>query len=235
MLSAVLALRVNQLEANITKDNELCNRIEDALRTATDPIVRAKYENDIKVLKESAAKYEQEYNDLSSKISAQPEVQTEGLHTQLRNIEIKLDSLASGQSEIGAQLHGMRQELLAKYVLTERNVIATISERLDQVQLDLVQRILTELKADRISEDEMSQMLTSVQESITVLAQRATIPANQEIEKIITDPHLDLAHKIKFSVPIIPFILNYEAELGLGGGANLRNLWHRLVSRVKEP
>ena len=44
-------------------------------------------------------------------------------------------------------------------------------------------------------------------------------------------PEIDAKHALKVSIPIIPFILAYEGELGLGTGIKLKEVWKNLKSK----
>jgi len=60
-------------------------------------------------------------------------------------------------------------------------------------------------------------------------------PLTSEIENlsdVVDAPKLDASHKLKITIPIIPFILSYEGEMGLKSGMNLESAWQRLLSKV---
>ncbi|MFM6080602.1 MAG: hypothetical protein ACKPCI_19180, partial [Dolichospermum sp.] len=51
--------------------------------------------------------------------------------------------------------------------------------------------------------------------------------------EIINYPELDFKHKLKVAIPLIPFILDYEGELELGTGINLKQALQALMMRLK--
>lgn len=46
-------------------------------------------------------------------------------------------------------------------------------------------------------------------------------------------PTLDLRHKLKLAVPIIPWLLTYEGEVDLGNHMGLEAAWQALVTRFR--
>jgi len=54
----------------------------------------------------------------------------------------------------------------------------------------------------------------------------------KNLSEMVDDPKLDVSHKLKVSIPIIPLILTYETEVGLKSGLNLKAAWQRLKAKV---
>ncbi|OYD99559.1 hypothetical protein [Nostoc sp. 'Peltigera membranacea cyanobiont' 232] len=55
---------------------------------------------------------------------------------------------------------------------------------------------------------------------------------NEAIIEVLNHPTLDAKHALKVSIPIIPFILSYEGELGLGAGVKIREAWERWKTKL---
>ena len=79
-------------------------------------------------------------------------------------------------------------------------------------------------------------MLKVVHETLKVFdRQRLVISPDQaEIKEAINDPSIDTTHKLKLSIPIIPLLLDYETELELEAGFNLKALWQQLKNRFQK-
>jgi hypothetical protein len=45
---------------------------------------------------------------------------------------------------------------------------------------------------------------------------------------------LDVGHKLKVSIPIIPLILSYEGEINLKSGLNLKKAWQKLKTWIRD-
>jgi hypothetical protein len=69
---------------------------------------------------------------------------------------------------------------------------------------------------------------------LIVLNQRnIVLPGQQEVTEAIKALDLDAKHKLRVTLPIIPLVLEYEGELELGTGINLKAAWQKLVVRFR--
>jgi hypothetical protein len=105
---------------------------------------------------------------------------------------------------------------------------------LDQAQASSVQTLLDAIELDRIDQTEMAAMMVASGEALTESHERGVaLPEVEDIEEIILAPHLDLKHKLKFMIPIVPLLLHYEGEIELGSRVNLEAAWDHLVSKFR--
>jgi hypothetical protein len=81
----------------------------------------------------------------------------------------------------------------------------------------------------------MQLILQGIQQNITKLQQSGTAlpPSQSALVEVINSPELDFKHRFKVGIPIIPFILDYECELELGTGINLKEALQALMMRLK--
>lgn len=228
-------LRLKHLEDNIEQDLGLRKQYEDALRYENEPRLKAKYQREIEQLRESANCYQQELDELQRQITSEPTVHTQVVAIQLQQVNTKLDRLSAGQKAIYENINHLRQGLLARYKASEQNIIAAITERLDLAQITTISTVLDALEADQVSEREMHNILQSIHLSLTTLQQRGiALPAYQKtLAEVIDAPELDTKHRLKVSLPIIPFLLDYEGELELGTGIELKTAWQALLARFR--
>lgn len=227
-------IRLRPLSDNIRQDLALLKDYEDALRYEDEPRRRAKYRQEIEQLRESATHYQREYSELRAWVTGEPSADMQNIATQLRQMGVKLDTLLAGQTAIHDDLGHLRQTVLDRYDTGEQTIIATITERLDQTQLTTVQAVLDALEEDRLPETEMLQVLNAVQQILVELEQRnIALPAQQPVAEAIATPTLDVKHKLKITLPIVPLLLGYEGEVQLGSGMNLETVWERLVRWVR--
>lgn len=138
-------------------------------------------------------------------------------------------------NKVAVELHQMNDQINALGNLVLRNHTALIKQ-LNQNQLATVQTIMDALEANCISKVDLENLLKNVQ--ITLEAAKgkglAISSAQKEIERVIDDPSIDAKHKIKVSIPIIPLLIDYEAELELGTGFNLKILWEQWKNRFQK-
>jgi hypothetical protein len=150
-------------------------------------------------------------------------------------MDAKLTILMNGQVAIYEDLDRLRKLLLSRYNIGEQNIIAAITKQLSQSQLVTMQVVLDALEANQVSEVEIHYVLEGTRQMLTTLQQRGTaLPPNQQaLAEVINAPGLETKHRLKVSLPIIPFLLDYEGELELGTGINLKAAWQRLVVRLR--
>jgi hypothetical protein len=98
--------------------------------------------------------------------------------------------------------------------------------------------ILDEIEAHPVPESELQETLSAVLQALSEIKQNETgkygpelVSEAKNMYEVVDDPKLDVSHKLKVSIPIIPFILTYETKVGLKSGLNLENAWQRLKAR----
>jgi hypothetical protein len=228
-------LRLQHLEDNIRQDQDLLKEYEDSLRYEDDPRRKGKYKKEIEQLRESANRYQKEYDELRVQITGEPTVQMQNVAIELQQINTRLDRLSAGQKAIYENINHLRQGLLARYNASEQNIITAITEQLDQSQMVMISTVLDAIETDQVPEREMQLILQGIQQNITKLQQNGTAlpPSQAALAEVIKAPGLDFKHRLKVAIPLIPFILDYEGELELGTGINLKEALQALMMRFK--
>lgn len=129
----------------------------------------------------------------------------------------------------------MRKGLLARYEAGEQNIIATLTEKLDESQMVMISAVLEAIETNQVTEEEMQLLLQGIHQNITQLQQSGTAlpPSQSALVEVINTPGLDFKHRLKVAIPLIPFILDYEGELELGTGINLKQALQALMMRLK--
>lgn len=228
MLSPGFHQRLQDLEEHIATEQELLKEFEDVLRYETNPRIKAGYRRDIERQKESVASYRQEYNELQQELTGQPSTQMQQVGHQLQQMDAKLNILLSSQVAIYENLDRMRQDLLLRYDETEQATIEAVTQQFDRNQLLLTQNLLDALEANQVSEQQMQQMLAVLEERVPALP-----PSQAAVAEIIKAPELDARHKLKVTLPLVPFLVDYEGELELGSGFNIKSAWEQLLTKLR--
>jgi hypothetical protein len=233
-LDAIWQQRLQDLADHIAQDIALLKKYEDSVRYEDDPRRLARYHREIEQLRESSARYQQQYDDLRAQVTCELPTGMQDVGAQLQQMDAKLDALVARQVTILDDLSHLRQKLLDRYSASERVIIAAITERLAQPQLTTLQSILDVLEADRLSDAEMRDTLNAIHGTLTALQQQAgLLPGEQALAEVIKAPTLGIKHKLKVTIPIIPLLLGYEGELELGSEMNLEAAWRKLVARIQ--
>ncbi len=233
-------LRLQDLADNIRQDLNLLKEYEDELRYETDPRRLVGYRREIERQRESLTRYLQEYDELQKQVTGEPSAEMVDTADLLRQMDAKLDDLLEGQENMQQDLNYLRKTLLARFDTSEQAIISAIVQRLDQNQLATVQSILDEIEAHSVPENELQETLSAIQQALLEIRQTEMglydsqlVSEAKNLSDVVDDPKLDVNHKLKVSVPIIPLILSYETEVELKSGLNLKAAWQRLKARVR--
>ena len=224
MLSQIFQQRLTDLLDHITQDQKLLKEFEEALTVEENPRTLKKYKKEIKRQRESIDNYKQEYTELEQQLTGIPTPQIQVVGNQLQIIENQLQ-------QIDAKLNIVlinQDSLLLRYQVSEQAILRVFIEQLNQTQLAFTENMLNAVAANQVSESEMLQMLAVLQSRIPSLPSSS----QAEIAEIIKSPELDARHKITVTLPIVPFLINYEGELELGTGFNIKSAWEFVIKKL---
>jgi hypothetical protein len=224
MLSQIFQQRLTDLLDHITQDQKLLKEFEEALTVEDNPRTLKKYKKEIKRQQESIDNYKQEYTELQQQLIgiSTPQIQVVGnqlqiIENQLQQIDAKLNIVLIKQDS-----------LLIRYEASEQAILRVFIEQLNQTQLAFTENMLNAVAANQVSESEMLQMLAVLESRIPSLPSSS----QAEIAEIIKSPELDARHKITVTLPIVPFLINYEGELELGTGFNIKSAWEFVIKKL---
>ena len=224
MLSQIFQQRLTDLLDHITQDQKLLKEFEEALTVEDNPRTLKKYKKEIKRQQESIDNYKQEYTELQQQLIgiSTPQIQVVGnqlqiIENQLQQIDAKLNIVLINQDS-----------LLLRYQVSEQAILRVFIEQLNQTQLAFTENMLNAVAANQVSESEMLEMLAVLESRIP------SLPASSQAEfaEIIKSPELDARHKITVTLPIVPFLINYEGELELGTGFNIKSAWEFIIKKL---
>ena len=213
MLSPGFHQRLQDLEDHIAQEQKLLKEFEEVLGDQTDPRDQRKYRREIKRQKE---------------LTGQPSTRMQEMGNQLQQMDAKLNILLSSQVAIYENLDQMRQDLLLRYNATEQATVEAVAQHLDRNQLLLTQNLLDALESNQVTEQQMQQMLAVLEERVPALP-----PSQAAVAEIIKAPELDAKHKLKVTLPLVPFLVDYEGELELGSGFNIKSAWEQLLTKLR--
>ena len=232
--------RIQDLADNIRQDLNLLKAYEDELRYETDPRRLARYRREIERQRESLTRYQQEYDELQKQVTGEPSAEMEDTANLLPQMDAKLDNVQRRLEDIEDNLKDLRKTLLARFDASEQVIISAIVQQLDQNQLAIVQSILDEIGTHSVPENELQETLNTIQQALLEIRQTEIglydsqlVSGAKDLSEMVDDPKLDVTHKLKVSVPIIPLILSYETEFELKSRLNLKAAWQRLKARVR--
>jgi hypothetical protein len=228
MSSVFFQQRLKHLEAHIASTQKLCSEYEEMRNLSADPRTTARCDKAIEDLRKSAGRYYQEFESLQRHLAGQESEEAPDASEQLAQIEANLRVLMGGQIVILEQLDKTRQALLSHYDSTQRNIIAEVINQFNQNQLQLIQSLLYALETNETPQTEIEEMWILLEKRLLAL------PSTEaKVAEIIKNPGLDINHKLKFCIPIIPLVLDYEGEIELGAGLDIRTLWDQMKAWLR--
>lgn len=155
-------------------------------------------------------------------------------------IHAKLDTLLTGQEGIREGLTDLQTTLVSRYDASEQVIVAKITRHLDQVQSATVQEVLDVVESKTIPDNELQETLTAVEDTLAEVQQLGDKLSNpilvneaDQLAEMIDAPEMDIRHRLKVTLPIIPVLLAYEGEVELNSGLNLETAWQRLVTKIR--
>lgn len=223
-----LEQRLQDLEDNLARERDLLKQYEEVLSYEDEPRRIARCRREIQRQKETIAGYVEEYTELAQQPQQPTSGQLQRLGDELQALDRKIDLLLGGQTAIFTNLDNLRQDVLSRYDEGERAAIAPIARQLSSSQLVLTQQLLDAVERDLVTEQQMSQMLTLVE-------QRLPSPAEEQSRVVsvpLQDPKTSTKHKLKLTLPLIPTLVKYESEIELGNGFNLKSAWNKLIEAL---
>jgi tRNA/tmRNA/rRNA uracil-C5-methylase (TrmA/RlmC/RlmD family) len=220
--------RLIQLEDNVSEILKLLNEYETELIDEDDPGKRNKYRRRIERLKDQKYTYEEELASLQQdSIDIQSDRVNE-ISRQLQKIDEKMSCLLEEQNSL-------KVALFSHFNDVEMKLITPFTAKLNDHELVEISAILEEIDENKIPDSEVEALLDGTRRYLAIMQERNLIlpETKNELTSIIYESSIDTKHALKVTVPIIPFILSYEGEIGIGSGINLREVWNRLIRRFK--
>ena len=224
MTDSVWEQRLQDLEKNLTRGLDLLKEYEEVLEYEDDPRKIAKYNREIQRQKKTIAGYELQYKELAQKLQQTAPEQLQRVEQKLQDIDRKIDVLVTGQVAISSDLYNLRQTLLSRYDDGERKMLEAITQQLNFSQLELTEKLLDGMQDDKVSEQEMSDMLVLVEQRLAELPKEES----ELIADSLQDSKSNIKHKLKIILPLI--LLRYEVEIELGSGFNIKSAWQKLTA-----
>jgi hypothetical protein len=134
-------------------------------------------------------------------------------------------------------LSDLRTEVVTRFDATSYHTVNAIIERLSIERVQELGEVIKALEAQHLSQQEMMDLLTEIGQAILEAREHEILPGTGrdivELTQAIDGPNLEAAHKLKLSIPIIPYLLDYETELGLNSKIDLEKAWNWLRSRLQ--
>jgi hypothetical protein len=148
--------------------------------------------------------------------------------------DINLERLNYGVDE--GSLDRLRAELLQNIDAASAQLAASILQSLNKDRLWDLKRIYDAIASQNLATQELNEFIFELRTAVEgAKPQPISLISRQNTEKvteIIDTPSLSASHKFKLSIPIIPYLLSYETELGVDSKMKLEQIWDRLLKTL---
>ena len=229
MLPEITKMRLGQLESNVARVLLLINDYEVELLDESDPGIKNKYRRRIENLRKQYNNYESELLLIQEQLTTkQPQEQISTIKGKLEQIDEKLNWIGKGQA-------ALYQSLLSHFTIEETNIIKPMARQLEESQLAEVESVLGTIESTHVNEEETKLIVRQLRQVLALAQEKGlALPnGNEAIVNVLNHPTIDTKHALKISIPIIPFVLSYESELGLGAGFKVREAWDRWRTKTR--
>jgi len=224
----IIQLRISHLQAHVRESLMLLQQYEEAYRLEDDPRRRTRNWKNVQGLRDELQRHEAELAEITAQIEPSTAAH---LSTELAGMEERLGNMIRDE---GVKF---RREIRSVFSDLDATVVGPIIDRLDAQQAEIVRAVIAEIDggtAGRQSFEEALQeirpLLAEVRLSGALSEERAR--QVEHVVSLVDDPKLDVTHRLRVAIPIIPLLLSYETSLDLKSGLNLRRLWNLLVKKV---
>ena len=148
-----------------------------------------------------------------------------------------LDAIAGQLGGLDIRLNALEAKILARFDQSEQTLLTTIVARLNDQDALLTEAILEVVEIEGLTAGGLEEKLATIQQSLALFSQQSTLSAQyqQEVQQVVAAveaPGLDVRHRLKLTIPLIPVLLSYEGEYEFNIRANLEAVWQALGAWV---
>ena len=226
---------------NVLKHRELKNQLNriqhkilqrcESLKVASNETKIEKLNYEISALKEICDELNLELLSYQEKLARKSDQNVQEL---LFSVKSKLNTLLVQQEQIDQNFNKILAKINTYYKKDEIEYIDSLFKLLESKQLRDIIRFLSLIDKGHISYERGNAILkvivfllkTNNGLLLDVLAQKKE--QLKKMNDVLDSPNLDIKHKIKISIPIIPIFLSYIGEVEIKSGLKLSVLWQKL-------
>lgn len=234
--------RQADLKQHIETDTKLLRDFEDTLRAETHPQRRLSYEQGIERQQEALAKWRRELAKLAGEIVQDAPSDDLG-HQILTEVRALQQTVTQQHGDIQSQLGGLearladgQQGILQRIDEQHRQTVSALVEKLDANQVELVDLLLDAHDQQQIAQWQADQLLLLTQQALVDLHRlRQGQPDAEQWQSLLTllQKETSWEQKLKFTLPLIPSILEFESETAVDVLPALKQSWQTLVNRIR--
>nr|QNO54886.1 hypothetical protein NLMONJAO_00007 [Methanosarcinales archaeon ANME-1 ERB7] len=235
-------LRKKQLMENIKRQYKLLHEYEKKRDLSERPKEIALFNDEITNITQSLTDYIIQYNRICQEEGITTPQEVASISNELRVLKQRQQQIISKQDETLMAVSQARNAILKRITTVYQDSMRVLLSALDEQETNIVQAIVEDIDQKQLTEIEMTELLTAIQQGYKELQQKplpiSTDEVSQETKKlpqVWNSPDISTGGKLKLSIPIIPKILTYETELSVNVKESLNGFWKKFKKKLNEP
>ncbi len=140
---------------------------------------------------------------------------------------------------IRKQLHRMesKQDSQLTQLADLKRGQASIYHHISSSNQQVVLNVQTAIKQGRIEQVTMEHTIEAIRQAVKELLQHSKLLDEQvrsvlrQTERVV-ESDLEVRHKLEATIPLIPFLLDYKVEFGVGSQVGMEALWDELKKKL---
>ena len=236
-------IRKKQLMDNIKRQYKLLHEYEKKRDLSERPKEIELFNDEITNITQSLNEYIIQYNRICQVEGMTAPQEVASILTELQVLKQRQQQIISKQDETLIAVSQARNAILKRITTVYQDSMRVLLSALDEQETNIVQAIVEDIDQKQLTEIEMTELLTAIQQGYTELQQKAlpispAYEVSQETKKlpqVWNSPDISTGGKLKLSIPIIPKILTYETDLSVNVKESLNGFWKKFKKKLNEP
>lgn len=236
-------IRKKQLMDNIKRQYKLLHEYEKKRDLSERPKEIELFNDEITNITQSLNEYIIQYNRICQEEGMTAPQEVASILTELQVLKQRQQQIISKQDETLMAVWQARNAILKRITTVYQDSMRVLLSALDEQETNIVQAIVEDIDQKQLTEIEMTELLTAIQQGYTELQQKAlpiftAYEVSQETKKlpqVWNSPDISTGGKLKLSIPIIPKILTYETDLSVNVKESLNGFWKKFKKKLNEP
>lgn len=236
-------IRKKQLMENIERQYKLLHESEKKRDLSERPREVELFNDEITKITQSLNDYIVQYNQICQEEGIAAPQEVASIWNELQVLEQGQREIISKQDETLMSISQARNAILDRITTENQDSMRILLSALDEQETLIVQAITEDVDQKQVTEAEMTEILKAIQQGYKELQEKAIpISSNdrvsqetQKLSEVWNSPDISTGGKLKLTIPIVPKILTYEAELSVNIRESLKGFWKKFRKRLNKP
>lgn len=228
-------IRKKQLMENIHLQYKLLNEYEKKRDLSDRPKEIELFNDEVIRITQSLNDYIIEINQIYKGDNITTPQEVASIWNELQNLKKGQKEIIGKQDETLTVIDQTRNALLEETTAVYQNTMRIFLLALNEQDIHIVQAVVEYIDQKQFTEVEMIEILKVIQKgynelqdkTIIISTDDAVLQQTQKLSEAWKSSEINTDEKLKLSIPIVPTILTYEAELSINVKETLRGFWEK--------